>query len=102
MIDASSLVALALSLAAVVATIGIGALLLGNMVKDTSDLASGLPTRLIKEDTSEAREANRQKALWDLLRLLIVRAAPGAMLVICGAGLLIWIICKLLGRAFCV
>jgi hypothetical protein len=96
MIHMSSLIALALSLTAAVATIGIGAFLLRNAVKDASDLASELPTRLIREDTSEVREANRRKALSEMLWLLTIRSAPGGILVIVGAGLLIWVCCKLL------
>jgi len=91
MTQASSLIVLAITLAAAVATMGIGAYLLRNAVKDASDLASALPTRLIREDTSEVREANRRKALLETLRLLALRSAPGALLVICGAGVLILI-----------
>jgi hypothetical protein len=93
---ATSLIALALSLASAVATIGIGAFLLRNAVKDASELASALPTRFIKEDTSEAREANRRKALRETVWLLMLRSSAGGLLVACGAGLLIWICVKLL------
>jgi hypothetical protein len=88
------LVAYVFSLAAAVATMGIGAFVLRNTVKDASDLASALPTRFVKEDTSENRESNRGKALREMLFLLAVRSAPGAILVILGAGLLAWICCK--------
>jgi hypothetical protein len=91
-----SLMALALALIAAVATMGIGAFLLRNAVKDTSELASALPTRFVKEDTSEARETNRRKALWETLLLLILRASTGSILVICGAGLLVWTCVELL------
>ena len=75
---------------------GIGAFLLRNAVKDASDFASTLPTRLIREDTSEARDSNRRAALSEALWLLALRSAPGTILIICGAGLLIWSCRKLL------
>jgi len=96
MTDVSWLVALAISLMASVAAMVIGAYLLRNAVKDASDLASALPTRLIKEDTSEARESNRRKALYELVSLLVIRMAPGTLLVISGVGLMLWIFCNLL------
>jgi hypothetical protein len=90
MTQVSSLIALALSLSAGVATIGIGAVLLHNAAKEASDLVSVLPTLLLKEDTSEAREANRRKARREMLLFLSVRSAPGGVLLVSGAGLLIW------------
>lgn len=96
MAHSSSLIALALSLAATVATIGIGAFVLRNAVRDVTDLASTLPTRLISEDTSEVRESNRRKALGDVICLLIARSLPGGILMICGAFLLVWMCLKLL------
>jgi hypothetical protein len=98
MSDISWLAALALALIASVAPMVIGAFLLRNAVKDASDLASELPTRLVKEDTSEAREANRRKALRELVSLLVIRMAPGATLAISGVGLIFWIFCNLLKR----
>jgi hypothetical protein len=97
-IQANLLIALTIVLAATVAAMGIGAFLLRNAVKDTSDLASALPTRLLKEDTSESRESNRCKALCDMLWLLTFRSAPGVVLVVSGAGVLIWICLKLLPK----
>ena len=95
MTQASSLIALALSLAAAVATMAIGAFLLRNAVQDASDLASALPTLLVREDTSEVREANRRKALVETLWLVALRSAPGILLVICGACALI-LICSIM------
>jgi Flp pilus assembly protein TadG len=97
MADVIPLIALAVCLAAAVATLGIGALLLRNAMKDASDLAAQLPTRLIKEDSSDAREANRRKAFSETLWLLIIRAVPGGLVLIFGAILLIWAFGKLLG-----
>jgi hypothetical protein len=94
-----SLIVQALYLLAAVATLGIGALLLSGAVKDASDLASSLPTRLATEDTSEAREANRRKALQETIWLLAIRTAPGGMLLVSGICLLVWIYWKLLGMA---
>ncbi len=85
------LIALMLYLIAVVATLGIGAFLLRNAVKDASDLISQLPTRFV-EDTSAARKSNRRTAYWELLSLLCVRSLPGGLLVFCGVGLLVWIL----------
>ena len=96
MTQISWLVAFALSLAAAVATMGIGAFLLRDTVRDASALASALPTRALKEDTSEVRASNRSKALGEMLLLLAVRSAPGALLVIFGASFLAWICCKFL------
>ncbi len=96
MIHTGSLIALAVCLIAAVATMGIGAIALHNAVKDSSDLASELPTRLIKEDTSDVRESNRRKALFEMLLLLTFRSIPGAVLVLTGIGLLIWTCCLLL------
>jgi hypothetical protein len=93
------LIALALYLSAAVATIGIGALLLRSAVQDTADLVSQLPTRLVTDDTSAAREANRRKALYETCRFLAIRTAPGGVLIICGIGLLIWAFLKVLGPA---
>jgi len=90
------LVAFALSLAAAVTTMGIGAFLLRSTVKDASDLASALPTRPLKEDTNEIRESNRDKARDELLLLLAIRSAPGSLIVIFGACFLVWICCKFL------
>ncbi len=90
------LVAFALSLATGVVTMGIGAFLLRNAVKDVSDLASTLPTRPLKEDSNETRESNRHKARNEMLLLLGVRSVPGCAVVIFGAGFLIWICCKFL------
>lgn len=70
---------------------GIGAFLLRNAVKDLLDLASMLPTRLIKDDTNEVREENRRKALSELLLLFGLRSGPGGLLVISGICLLAWI-----------
>jgi hypothetical protein len=75
---------------------GIGAFVLRNAVKDASELASALPTRLIKDDTSEARESTRWKALLEMLWLLGLRSIPGGVLIICGAGVFIWTCAKLL------
>ena len=96
MTHASTLIAFALSLIAVVATIGIGAFLLCNTVKDVLKLGSSLPTRALNEDTSETRQSNRQKALLETLWLLTVRSMPGGAVVTCGLGLLIWICYKLI------
>jgi hypothetical protein len=96
MTEVDWLVAFGLSLAAGVAAMGIGAFLLHQAVKDASDLATGLPTLPLKEDTSEARATNRRKALREVLFLLSVRSFPGWFLVIFSAGFLIWISRKLL------
>ena len=96
MTHASTLIALAVALAAAVATMGVGAFLLHNAVNDASDLASALPTRLIKDDTSEARESTRRKALFEMLWLLGLRSIPGSILIICGAVVFIWTCAKLL------
>ena len=96
MTHAVTLTFLALSLAAAVASMGIGAFLLRNAVKDTLDLASTLPTYPLKDDTSEVRKTNRRKVLAEILGLLAVRSMPGIILVICGAFLLIWICLKFL------
>ena len=90
------LVAFALSLVSGVATMGIGAFLLRNVVKDVSDLASTLPTRHLKEDTGEIRQLNRQKARNEMLLLLAVRSAPGCAVLIFGAVFLVWICRKFL------
>jgi hypothetical protein len=92
----SALIALAVALSAAVATMGIGAFLLRNAVNDASDLASALPTRLIKDDTSEARESTRWKALIETLWLLGLRSMPGSVLIICGAGVFVWTCARLL------
>lgn len=96
MAHVDSLIALLLSLATVVAVISIGAFLLRNAVKDASDLASTLPTRSMSEDTSEAREANRRNALFEILRLVALRSVPGGTLIIAGVCFLFWIFFKLL------
>jgi hypothetical protein len=98
MTQISWLVAFVLSLAAIVATIGIGAFLLRNAVKDALDLAAALPTRSIKDDTNETRESNRHRALQETLLLLAVRSVPGGILAIFGAVLLAWIFCKFLPK----
>jgi hypothetical protein len=90
------LVSHALYLFAAVATIAIGAYLLPGAVKDASDLVSLLPTRSADENTSEAREANRRKALWEAILLLGIRMAPGAVLVLFGVSLLVWTFYRLL------
>ena len=84
------LIALALFLLSALAPIAIGAYLLKNVVTDATELATRLPTR-IPEDTSEAREANRSRALWETIWLLAVRSAPGAVAVVVGLGLLVCI-----------
>jgi hypothetical protein len=99
MSDMRPLAALALYLFAAVATLTIGALLLRKAVQDTLELVSLLPTRLFTEDTREAREANRRKALCETICLLGIRTAPGSMLVVCGICLLILVFWKLLGMA---
>src|SRR5262245_51181835 len=99
MADVIPLIALVVCLAAAVATLGIGALLLRNAMKDASDLAAQLPTRVLKEDSSKARETNRQKAFSETLWLLIIRALPGVLVLVCGAILLVWAFAKLLGPA---
>jgi len=96
MTQIGSLIAFALSLAAGVAIMGIGAFLLRYSVKDASDLASVLPTRPLKEDTNEVRESNRRKGLNEMLLILGVRSAPGSVVVIFGAAFLVWICCKFL------
>jgi hypothetical protein len=96
MTQTSLLVALGLCLAAAVATMGIGAILLRNSVREASDLASMLPTRPIKEDTTEGRETNRRKAILETLLLLAFRSAPGVLLVVCGAGVLVWVCSRFL------
>jgi hypothetical protein len=96
MTHTNTLISLALALAAAVASMGIGAFLLRNAVKDTLDLASMLPTYPLKEDTSEVRQANRRRVLSETLRILTFRSTPGSILVICGAGLLVWICLKFL------
>jgi hypothetical protein len=95
MANIGSLIALALYLVAAVATLGIGALLLRNAVQDASSIASQLPTRLVAEDTSEAREANRRKALYETIWLLVIRATPGSAVVACALCLLVWAFWKL-------
>lgn len=96
MTHTSTLFALALSLTAAVATMGIGAFLLRNAVKDALDLTSALPTYPLTEDTSERRRSNRRNALLETLWLLAFRSIPGVVLVGCGAILLIWTCCKLI------
>jgi hypothetical protein len=96
MAHVNSLIAVGLSLATVVALMGVGAFLLRNAAKDASEIASSLPTRFLAEDTSEARESNRRKALLEMLGLLALRSAPGAVLIIGGVCFLFWICLRLL------
>ncbi len=94
MAQISWLITFLTAIAAVVATMGIGAFLLRNAVKDVSDIVAMLPTRSLKEDTQELREANRASALRETLWVLAVRSAPGSVLVILGAVLLAWLSLK--------
>jgi hypothetical protein len=86
----ADLVVQALYLAAAVATIGIGALLLRGAVQDALDIESRLPTHPINEDTTHAREANRRSATRELVCFLVIRMVPGMLLVLSGIFLLIW------------
>src|ERR1700760_3126853 len=84
------LIAFALSLAAGVTTMGIGAVLLHHAVKDASDLATALPTLPLKEGTNESRRTIRSKVLREMLFLLAFRSAPGWLVVAFSACFLIW------------
>jgi hypothetical protein len=65
----------------------VGATLLRKVSDDVEGLLRSLPTRAA-EDKADAREANRLKARNELILLLVVRSAPGAMLAIFGFLLL--------------
>jgi hypothetical protein len=96
MAQISWVITFVLSLAASVATMGIGAFLLRNAARDSLDIAATLPTRSLKEDTNETRESNRRKAFCEMLLLIAVRSVLGAAVVIFGAIFLIWICSKFL------
>jgi hypothetical protein len=89
-------ISFALTLAASVATMGIGAFLLRNVMRDSLDVVAVLPTRPMREDTNEIRESNRRSACREMLLLIAVRSIPGGIVVIFGAGFLIWMCSKLL------
>lgn len=91
MIQIAQLISLALFLLTAVAIITIGALLLRGIAKDATRIVAALPTRSLKEDTSEAREANRWTAIQELVGAMSIRAAPGALLILTGVGLIVWI-----------
>jgi hypothetical protein len=65
----------------------VGATLLRNAQADVEGLLRTLPTRTA-EDKAEQREANRLKARNELLLLLAIRSAPGAIVALCGFFLL--------------
>lgn len=99
MVKAFPFIAISIALASVVATSVVAAFLLRNSVDDVSRLASQLPTRLVRDDSSETREANRRTALSELTWLLAIRTIPGIILVVCSMGLLIYATIKLFGLA---
>ena len=97
MLQIKPLLELALLLAAAVTVIALGALLLRNGVDDAKQITAALPTRSIRDDSSEARESNRRKALYEFLLIMCARGTPGAIVIATGIGLLVWI-CSNLSR----
>ncbi|MGY3506752.1 hypothetical protein [Bradyrhizobium sp. USDA 4471] len=81
---------LAMSIGIIGATVVsyVGATLLRNVRDDVEALLRSLPTRAA-EEKPEAREENRLKARNELILLLVVRSAPGAILAFFGF-LLLW------------
>ncbi len=80
---------LAISIGVIGATVVtyVGATLLRNVREDVEALLRSLPTRAA-EEKADAREENRLKARNELLILLAVRSAPGAILSLFGFVLL--------------
>ncbi|MGY3577821.1 hypothetical protein [Bradyrhizobium sp. USDA 4504] len=80
---------LAMSIGAIGATVVsyVGATLLRNVRDDVEALLRSLPTR-VAEEKPEAREDSRLKARNELIFLLVVRSAPGAVLAFLGFFLL--------------
>lgn len=85
--DAALLIAISFCVGATTIMIVVGASLLRNVREEVAGLYRELPTRAA-EDTAEAREANRQKALNELVRLILIRSAPGIAVIACGFLLL--------------
>ena len=81
---------LALLLTTSVATFGVAALLLRHVVRDTLELTAALPARVPKDDTAEGRVAHRRTLFRETIALLILRSVPGALLIVCGIGLVVW------------
>ena len=61
-------------------------------------LLAELPTRAA-EDTAAGREANRDKARKELLQLILIRSAPGALVTFFGVVLLTILAFRVLGFA---
>ncbi|WP_139481094.1 hypothetical protein [Bradyrhizobium ivorense] len=80
---------LAMSIGIVGATVVsyVGATLLRNVRDDVEAMLRILPTRAA-EEKAEAREENRSRARTELIHLLLVRSAPGAILALFGFFLL--------------
>ena len=100
MVHLSPFIPLALLATATVVTIALGAAMLRGTVEDATKLTANLPTRSAKDDTIEAREANRQASLKELRRLLLVRALPGYAVIAAGVVLLGWL-CFNQARVYC-
>lgn len=80
---------LAMSIGVIGATVVsyVGATLLRNVRDDVEALLRSLPTRAV-EEKPDAREDNRLKARNELILLLVIRSAPGAVLALFGFFLL--------------
>lgn len=87
MLEAALLLAMSVGVVGATVVSYVGATLLRNVRDDVESLLRTLPTRAA-EETPEAREANRLKARNELILLIAVRSAPGAILALLGLLLL--------------
>lgn len=93
--EAALFLAMSIGIAGATVVTYVGATLLRNVRDDVESLLGSLPTR-VTEDKAEAREASRLKAWNELIRLLAIRSAPGAILALFGFILLCTLSMKVL------
>jgi hypothetical protein len=96
--NAAVLIAIYICIGGASMMVFVGASLLRNVRDEVVGLLAELPTRAV-EDTAAGREANRGKARAELIQLLLIRSAPGALVATCGLVLLAILSIRLLGLA---
>jgi hypothetical protein len=75
-------------LAAAVAAIAVGAIILRSVSSDVLELIVQLPTGSTKEDTTDGRERIRRRARSEIICLVALRSWPGWLLIVSGVVLL--------------